>query len=185
MTDTHTAGTLVIDGPNVKLRLGIAAVLIAIGAFLWSLTGTFTLAGAELGNAKYWIMALTAFMLAALVPLNKLEYLDFSDRRVVTVSRYGHVEMSKQSRPFSDFSRIVVRHLFHADHAGPDTYTGDVGLKPADGGKVLWVKSFPATEESVPAPAAEFARKLKEMTGLPLASRGGGGSAMQGDQEPR
>ena len=64
---------------------------------------------------------------------------------------------------------IMVRHLCHPDEGGY-TYTGSVGLKPVDGRAVLWVKSFPTTQDEVPWATHEFARKLQEMTGLPVAA---------------
>ena len=97
-------------------------------------------------------------------------YLHFTDRQIVTVNHFAWWETSKRRRPLTDFSNIVVRHLCHPGGEAPDTYTGSVGLKPVDGRAVLWVKSFPTTQDEVLRTTHEFARKLKEMTGLPGAA---------------
>ena len=75
----------------------------------------------------------------------------------------------------TEFGEIVVRHLCHPNPEGEDTYTGSVGLKPRDQGAVLWVKSFPTTQDEVPRDAYDFARKLQAMIGLPLANPAGRG----------
>ncbi len=117
-------------------------------------------------------VALILFIIAAIFPYNEHAYVDFTDRQILTLKHYCGFEISKRCRPLTDFSNIVVRHLCHPGGEGPDTYTGSVGLKPVDGRAVLWVKSFPTTEDEVPRTAYEFARKLQEMTGLPGAPGG-------------
>ena len=107
------------------------------------------------------------FVSASFLPAYKHIYLDFAARQIVTEAHYAWFCKSKQFRPLTDFSKIVVRHLCIPGGEGPDTYTGSVGLKPVDGKAVLWVKNFPATEDEFPQETQEFARKLKVLTGLP------------------
>jgi hypothetical protein len=124
----------------------------------------------------YRILPLIAFIIAAILPYNRHTYLHFSNRHiVVTIKHYFGFETSKRCRPLTDFSHIVVRHLCHPGGEGDnytDTYTGSVGLKPEDGSAALWVKSFPTTQDEVPRTTHEFARKLQEMTGLPVVPLG-------------
>lgn len=120
----------------------------------------------------YRFLPLIAFIIVAILPCNRHTYLHFSNRHIVTIKHYCGFETSKRCRPLTDFGTIVVRHLCHPGGEEPDTYTGSVGLKPVDGRAVLWVKSFPTTEDEVPRTAYEFARKLQEMTGLPGAPGG-------------
>ena len=120
--------------------------------------------------------AVILFIIATVLPYHVHTYLDLTDRQIVTVQHYCGFETSKRCRPLTDFSHIVVRHLCHPGGEGqdgvewPDTYTGSVGLKPVDGRAVLWVKSFPTTQDEVPRTTHEFARKLQKMTGLPVAA---------------
>ena len=97
-------------------------------------------------------------------------YLDYTDGQIATVDRFAWFETSKRRRPLTDFSNIVVRDLCHPGGEGDDTYTGSVGLKPVDGRAVLWVKRFPTTQDEVPRTTQQFARKWKEMRGLPGAA---------------
>ena len=95
-------------------------------------------------------------------------YLDFKGRRIVTVDHLAWWETTRHHRPLTDFSHIVIRHLCHPGGEADDTYTGSVGLKPADAKTVLWVKSFPTTQDEVPRDTFDFATQLRESTGLPL-----------------
>lgn len=117
------------------------------------------------------LMGFVFLIIAAILPAYKHAYLNVAERQIVIEKHYAWFCASKQSRHLTDFSHVVVRHLCIPGGEGPDTYTGSVGLKPVDGKSVFWVKSFPATEDEFPQATQEFARKLKEMTGLPSAPR--------------
>jgi hypothetical protein len=175
MSEPTTNQTLDIQGTTnthtkVILKLGGAVALVGLGIFLWLLCGTSGGANTE-GGAAFGVFAVVSFIVGALLPFseNIYIYLDFTDRQIVTVVHNAWCQTSKRCRPLTDFSHIVVRHLCHPGGEGADTYTGSVGLKPVDGKAVLWVKDFPTTEDEVPRAANEFARKLQEMTGLPVA----------------
>jgi hypothetical protein len=175
MSEPTTKQTLDIQGTINSYRkvafwkLGGAVALASIGIVLWS-------AGSS--NYEFSAMAFVAFgfsfifALSMAISKDTYIYLDFTDRQIVTVEHYAWIETSKRCRPLTDFTNIVVRHLCHPGGEEEDTYTGSVGLKPVDGRAVLWVKSFPTTQDEVPRTAHEFARKLQEMTGLLVAPGG-------------
>ncbi len=173
MSEPTTNQTFDIQGTintytKVGWKVGLAVAFVGLGIILW-------LQKESSGSAiEYPVLAVGSFIIAALVPFleNEHTYLDFTDRQIVTVKHNVWRETSKRCRPLTDFSNIVVRHLCHSDGEGPDTYTGGVGLKPVDGKAVLWVKNFPTTQDEVPRTAYEFAKKLQEMTGLPVAPMG-------------
>lgn len=157
---------------RVAWRLGWAVACVGLGIFLWLQMKSSWRALNEYDFSMYIFLPVIAFITAAILPYNGHTYLDFSNRHIVTFKHYCGFAISKRSRPLTDFSHIVVRHLCHPGGEGPDTYTGSVGLKPVDGRAVLWVKSFPTTQDEVPRTTHEFARKLQEMTGLPVAATG-------------
>ena len=177
MNEPTTNQTLDIEGTiytytRVAWKLGWAVAFVGLGIFLW-LQMESSWSDIEL-NSMYLACALLSFIIAASLPFaeHTHTYLDFNDRQIVTVKHRAWFETSKRCRPLTDFSNIVVRHLCHPGGEGPDTYTGSVGLKPVDGRAALWVKNFPTTQDEVPRAAYEFARKLQEMTGLPVAPLG-------------
>ncbi|MBI3416619.1 MAG: hypothetical protein HY043_15105 [Verrucomicrobia bacterium] len=148
-------------------KCGGGVAFTILGIILWSAGG---------GDFEFSAWAFTAFAFSFIVPASMAcskdtyIYLDFTGRQIVTVEHHAWFETSKRCRPLTDFSHIVVRHLCHPGGEGEDTYTGSVGLKPVDGRAVLWVKSFPTTQDEVPRAAYEFAKTFKEMTGLPVAA---------------
>ncbi len=179
MNEPTSNQTLDIEGAinsytKVLWKCGWAVAFVGLGIFLWlqidAPLRSVTISEGEIGCG---IGALLSFIIAASLPFaeHTHTYLDFTDRQVVTV-KYRFSETSKRCRPLTDFCHIVVRHLCHPGGEGDDTYTGSVGLKPMDGKAVLWVKSFPTTQDEVPRTTYEFARKLQEMTGLPVAPMG-------------
>ena len=181
MSKPTTNQTLDIQGTINSYRkvafwkFGGAVALASLGIILWSAGGGnwefSAMAFAELGGTACLLCFIFAFIFAAsLASTYTYIYLDFTDRQIVTVKHCAWFETSKRCRPLTDFSNIVVRHLCHPGGEGGDTYTGSVGLKPVDGRAVLWVKSFPTTQDEVPRTTHEFARKLQEMTGLPVAA---------------
>lgn len=151
---------------RAKQKCILSAGLIALGVYFWTRMETLD----EVGI--WWrVFAVVCFLVAAVLPRNENTYLDLTSLSIVTVKHYAAWESSQNSRPLSDFSKIVVRHLWRdGGGEGPDTYTGSVGLKPIDGSPVFWVKNFDATEEEVPSEAYAFAKKLEALTGLPMAS---------------
>lgn len=165
----------IISYTSVAWRLGWAFAFVGLGIFLW-LQIDAPLLSATISEGEMWcgVGALVSFIIAASLafPKQTYIYLDFTNRQIVTVNHFAWFEPSRRCRPLTDFSHIVVRHLCHPDGEGGDTYTGSVGLKPVDGRAVLWVKSFPTTQDEVPRTAYEFARKLQEITGLPVAPMG-------------
>ncbi len=151
---------------KVVLRLIGSVTCVGLGTYLlldveasWSTEASYT-------------VTLILFIIAACLPYNEHAYVNFKARQVLTLKHYCWLQISKRCRPLTDFGSIVVRHLCHVGGEATDTYTCSVGLKPLDGRVVLWVKSFPATEDEVPWTAYEFARKLQEMTGLTLDKGG-------------
>ena len=152
---------------KVAVRLFGAVACVGLGTYLLLHVETSS------STETSYILALILFIIAGCLPYNLHAYVDFRDRQVLRLKHYCGFELSKRCRPLTDFRNIVVRHLCHPGGEGEDTYyTGSVGLKPVDGRAVLWVKSFPTTEDEVPRTAYEFARKLQEMTGLPGAPGG-------------
>jgi len=158
------------------VKLGLAVLLGGLAIILWfAKGGNFEFSAKdfeEFPSFPFVASVAFSFIFAASLAFSKQTYvyLDFTDRQTATVEHYAWVETSKRRRSLTDFSRIVVRHLCHPSGEGPDTYSGSVGLKPVDGKAVLWVKNFPATEDEVPRTTYEFARKLQEMAGLPVAA---------------
>jgi hypothetical protein len=157
---------------EIRLRVGAAVILLALGVFALYLLKT----GSSLGvpsdgsrEAWYFTIAFFSFLLAPFLPsCSEHTYLDFAERKVITVQSYAWHNTMRNCRPLTDFSHIVVRHLCHPDEGG-ETFTGSIGLKPLGRGPILWVKDFDTTQDAVPPAAEEFARRLKELTGLPLA----------------
>jgi len=154
---------------EIRLRVGAAVTLLALGVFSLYLLKT----GSSLGvpgdgsrEAWYFTIAFFSLLLAPFLPsCSEHTYLDFAGRQIITVKNYAWRKTITNCRPLSDFSHIVVRHLCHPDE-GRDTYTGSVGLKPVDGGSILWVKDFDTNEDKVPPAAEEFASALQKLTGL-------------------
>jgi hypothetical protein len=162
--------TMEMDQPIIlTARLFFTLLLLALAVFLWHESSPIPWANEKAAGAALscGLFAGVFFVVALYLQFNTRRYLDFADRQVVTVKRFGYFETSKRIIPFANFSHVVVRHLCHSDSEGPDTYTGGVGLKPVDGGPVFWVKSFPTTEDEVPQAAYVFARELQELTGQP------------------
>lgn len=160
------------------LKLGAVVLLAVIGWGLWYWAGVDDgLAvsdpkGVALLGMTCWAGALA--LAASLASCKeRYVYLDFHRREIVFRSSRAWWEVGSRRRPLTEFREIVVRHLCHPNPEGEDTYTGSVGLKPGDQGSVVWVKSFPTTQDEVPRDAYEFARKLQAMIGLPLADPGG------------
>ena len=153
-----------------KVGWAVALVGLGIGILLWVQMENLWSTPSEYDFLMSIFLPVIAFIIAAVLPYNGHTYLDFSNRQIVTFKHYCGFETSKRCRPLTDFSHIVVRHLCHPGGEGEDTYTGSVGLKPVDGRAVLWVKSFPTTQDEVPRTTHEFARKLQKMTGLPVAA---------------
>ena len=178
MNEPTSNQTLDIEGTintytKVRWKVAWAVALVGLGILLW-LQKEASGGWENSDGVCYGFFALLSFIIAPFVAFceHTYTYLDFTDRQIVTVKHRAWFEPSKRCRPLTDFSNIVVRHLCHTDGEGPDTYTGGVGLKPVDGKAVLWVKNFPTTQDEVPRAAYEFARKLQEMTGLPVAPMG-------------
>jgi hypothetical protein len=159
---------------EIRLRVGAAVTFLALGVFFLYLLKT----GSSLGvpgdgsrEAWYVTIAFFSLLLAPFLPsCCEHTYLDFVGRQIITVKNYAWRKTITNCRPLTDFGHIMVRHLCHPGEGGGDTYTGSVGLKPVDGRAVLWVKSFPTTQDEVPRATHELARKLQEMTGLPVAA---------------
>ena len=156
-------------------KLGVAVLLGSLAIILWPAGANFDFSAKdfdELGYGASVTCFICSFFSAACLVFGKEThvYLDFADRQIVTVNHVALWETSKRRRALTDFSNIVVRHLCHPGGEGEDTYTGSVGLKPVDGRSVVWVKSFPTTQDEVPRATHEFARQLQEMTGLPVAA---------------
>ena len=178
MNKNSTNQTLDIDGTintykAVRWNVAFAVAFVGLGICLWLQIGTSWIAPADVNVFVCRGFAVTSFIIAAFLTLPSYghTYLDFTGRQIVTLN-YSLFGTNKRCRPLTDFRKIVVRHLCHPGGEGPDTYTGSVGLKPVDGRAVLWVKSFPTTQDEVPRTAYEFARMLQEMTGLPGAPGG-------------
>ena len=169
--NTETNQTLDIQGTINGYRkaafwkVGLAVPSGSLAVILWPA------GGGDSDDYGASVMCLIfSFVSAAFLAFGKETYiyLDFADRQIVTVDRFAWWETSKRRSPLTDFSNIVVRHLCHPGGEEGDTYTGSVGLKPVDGRAVLWVKSFPTTQDEVPRATHKFAMKLQEMTGLPV-----------------
>ena len=104
-------------------------------------------------DAKYRLALAGAFIsfgVAAYLLYNRHIYLDLYGRRLVTAKHLACFKISKRSQPLTDFSNIVVHHVCDARGEGPDTYSGKVGLKPVDGGSVLWLDEFPVSQNETP-----------------------------------
>jgi len=165
---------------KVGWKVGGAIAFVVLGIFLWlqkesswnAIPGD--LLSASQSDLLYSVFAGCSLIMAAgfLFATSEHAYLDFTDRQIVTINYNAWFETSKRCRPLTDFSNIVVRHLCDSRGDGPDTFSGSVGFKPADGGPVLWLENFPANEDEVPRAANEFAKRLQAMTGLPCAGSG-------------
>jgi hypothetical protein len=157
---------------EIRLRVGAAVTLLALGVFsVYMLMAASPSSVPSDGSREAWLFVLAcfSFLLAPFLPsCGEHTYLDFAERKIITVKNYGWHETVRKCRPLTDFSHIVVRHLCHPGVEGPDTFTGSVGLKPLDGGPILWVKDFDTNRDQVAPAAEEFASKLHKLTGLPL-----------------
>lgn len=155
-------------------KLGLAALLAIVGFGLSSAAGrgaTFaSMDSLELSLSGWTCLVLAILVVASLgMSMDTHVYLDLTHREIVTSKHLAFWETSRRRRPLTEFGEIVVRHLCHPNPEGQDTYTGSVGLKPVDKGSVVWVKSFPTTQDEVPRASHAFARELQAMTGLRLA----------------
>lgn len=152
--------------PTGAARIPDAVILAGIGCVF-----CFSAAAAtrESGDGVDWLYVLGGiFLLIALcLPGSAQTYLDLTTRQVVSEMHYAGLQVSRKTRAFDEFSAIVVRHLVQAYESG-DSYTGSVGLKPLDGGNVMWLKNFPTTADEIPAAAHALALELQHQTGLPL-----------------
>ena len=171
MNENTSKQTLDIHGTinsstKVAERVVWTVACVGLGIYLWLNVET------SWSPETSYIVAVIAFLIAAMLPCNEHSYLDFTDRQIVTSKHYCGFKINQRCRPLADFSNIVVRHLCDSSGEGEPTYTGSVGLKPLYGGPVLWVKSFPTTQDEVPRAAYQFARSLQEVTGLPFAPMG-------------
>lgn len=169
--------TLDIQGASttkteIRLRVGAAVTLLALGVFSLYLLKTGSSSGVPSDfsrEAWYLTIASFSFLLAPFLPhCSEHTFLDFAERQIITVKNYAWRKTITNCRPLTDFGHIMVRHLCHPDEGGY-TYTGSVGLKPLDGGSILWVKNFDTNEDKVPPAAEEFASQLQKLTGLPLS----------------
>ncbi len=180
--DTEATGKIVMSAAciglgiflrPIRLKVGATVTLLAVGVFsLYSLTIGSSSGGPNDGSrdAWYFTIAIFSFIIAPYCPsCCEHAYLDFAERKIITVMNYAWHETSRNCRPLIEFSHIVVRHLCHPGVEGPDTFTGSVGLKPLDGGPIVWVKDFNTNQDEVPQAAEEFARRLQKLTGLPLS----------------
>lgn len=154
-----------ITSGQIMARAFAALVCIFLGVKCANLART----ASDSDLTSLCVVGTALFLVAALaLPYLRHVYLDFNGRQIVERTQYGW--LCKQTcRPLGNFTKIIVRHVSHDAEGGP-TYTGSVGLTPADHGTVLWVKEFPATEDAAPAEAIEFARALQVATGMPLTT---------------
>jgi hypothetical protein len=150
--------------PAGRILWGMA--LVGFGILLWFRTAV-AWSTADEAEVMERVFAVLVCIIAVWLPLNAHTYLDFASRQIITLKHYAWFVTWRNHRPLTDFSRIVVRHVCHSGGEGADTYTGSVGLKPLDGAPVLWIKTFPTTEDEVPREAYEFASQLQKRTGLP------------------
>jgi hypothetical protein len=163
-----------ITKTEIRLRVGAAVTLLALGVFsVYTLNAAGPSSVLSDGSREAWffVLAFFSFLLAPFLPAcSEHTYLDFGERKIITAKNYAWRKTITNCRPLTDFGHIMVRHLCHPAYGeGPDTFTGSVGLKPLDGGSVLWVKNFDTNEDKVPPAAEEFARQLQKLTGLPLS----------------
>ena len=158
---------------EIRLRVGAAVTLLALGVFLLYLLKMGIPSEVPSDGSReawYFVIALSSIILAPFLPsCSEHSFLDFAERRIIAVKNYAWHETIRNCRPLTVFSHIVVRHLCHPDGEGGETFTGSVGLKPLDRGPILWVKDFDTTQDAIPPAAEEFARRLQVSTGLPLA----------------
>lgn len=110
-------------------------------------------------------LGIASFIFGIWLPADRHEYLDIENRKIVKEKWYFWHR--RNETPLSEFKKIVVRHVCHPGGEGDDTFTGSVGLKPAKGGAVFWVKEFPATSDEMPVEADQFAKELSQVLGLP------------------
>jgi hypothetical protein len=162
-----------ITKTEISLRVGAAVTLLALGVLsVYMLMAASPSSVPSDGSRAVWffVLAFFSFLLAPFLPsCSEHTYLDFAERKIITVKNYAWRKTITNCRALTDFSHIMVRHLCHPAYGeGPDTFTGSVGLKPLDGGSVLWVKDFDTNEDKVPPAAEEFAKQLQKLTGLQL-----------------
>jgi hypothetical protein len=157
---------------EIRLRVGAAVTLLAVGAFVSYLLAAASPSDASRDGSRevwYFVCAFFSFLLAPfLLSCGEHTCLDFGERKIITAKNYAWRKTITNCRPLTEFGHIMVRHLCHPGVEGPDTFTGSVGLKPLDGGVILWVKDFDTNEDKVPPAAEEFASQLQKLTGLPL-----------------
>jgi hypothetical protein len=114
----------------------------------------------------FWILAGVLLVAAPFSPLHSAKQLDVGRREVTETLFYGRLPLRRRRWPLTYFVRVVLRHTAH-DGEGDIAYTADVGLKRSDDNQILWVQSFPTSEEGVPAEAHAWAGQLRDWTGIP------------------
>lgn len=148
------------------LALGIAAILCLCA---WVFDPTDPEQGAN--RIFFWVMAGMLVIAASCSPLHSTKQLDLRRRELTETWLYGRLTLRQRRRSIAHFTRVVLRHTAHEGEGGT-TYSADVGLKSSDGGPILWLRSFPATEEGLTDEARDFARQISHWTGLPAPSGG-------------
>lgn len=119
-------------------------------------------------NAAAWIITGIVMIIGVVLPYRQHRFLDLGEAELTTLRYYGWIHLPSLRRSLRDFRSITVRLVCHPGGEGSDTYTGSVGLRPAGGGPVVWLKEFPTTSDEMPRGAYEYARQLQEVLPLPV-----------------
>lgn len=158
--------TLELEGRAGWERIALAIPVTALGVWFCKV---FADTPNKNEDAAGWLVAAgVCFLIAVCLPIARSKFLDLHRREWVHLKYYAGLQFSKRTRSFDEFDAIVLRHVEHDNEEDNSKYyTGDVGLRPRDGGGILTLKVFDATPYWVPAAAVEFAREMSKLTGLP------------------
>jgi hypothetical protein len=153
---------------DLDRRLGSSTLALVFAIILFLCSKAFDPSDPQQNEHRiaFWILAGVLLVAAPFSPLHSAKQVDVGRREVTETLFYGRLPLRRRRWPLMSFAYVVLRHTAH-EGEGSTVYTADIGLKPADGSRVLWVRSFPATEAGIPAKAHALAGRLRDWTGLP------------------
>jgi len=171
---TETPGVIDLTGPvDYGRRFGLSLLALGAAAILHVCARAFDPSDPEeyANRIMFWVLAGMLVTAVACSPLHSARQLDLGRRELTETSLYGRLTLRRRRWPLAYFTIIVLRHTAFTGEGGT-SFSADVGLKPSDGGPILWLRSFPATEEGLTEESRDFARRISHWTGLPDPSRG-------------
>ena len=107
---------------KIRLRVGAAVSLLAVGAFVSYLFAAASASGVPRDGSRevgYFVCAFFSFLLAPFIlSCGEHTYLDFGERKIITAKNSAWRKTITNCRPLTDFGHIMVRHLCHPGEGG-------------------------------------------------------------------